>query len=68
METVAAESVSIIAPIAKSLAILFILVGFSAFLTFIERRLLALWQDRYGPNRAGPFGLLQIGLHRLSTS
>jgi NADH-quinone oxidoreductase subunit H len=27
---------------------------------FIERRLLALWQDRLGPNRAGPFGLLQV--------
>jgi NADH-quinone oxidoreductase subunit H len=60
MEHVAPESASIIIPIAKSLAMLFILVGFSAFLTFVERRLLALWQDRYGPNRAGPFGLLQI--------
>ncbi len=29
-------------------------------LTYVERRLLALWQDRYGPNRAGPFGLLQV--------
>jgi NADH-quinone oxidoreductase subunit H len=46
--------------VGKSLAILFILVGFSAFLTFIERRLLGLWQDRYGPNRAGPFGILQL--------
>ena len=26
----------------------------------VERRLLALWQDRYGPNRAGPFGVLIV--------
>jgi NADH-quinone oxidoreductase subunit H len=30
-----------------------------ALLIWLERRLLGLWQDRYGPNRAGPFGLLQ---------
>jgi NADH-quinone oxidoreductase subunit H len=29
-------------------------------LIWVERRLLALWQDRYGPNRAGPFGLLVV--------
>lgn len=32
----------------------------AAGLIWYERRLLALWQDRYGPNRAGPFGLLQV--------
>ncbi|MGR8933599.1 MAG: NADH-quinone oxidoreductase subunit NuoH [Gammaproteobacteria bacterium] len=32
----------------------------SALLIWVERRLLAVWQDRLGPNRVGPLGLLQV--------
>src|SRR5271157_798781 len=35
-------------------------MGIASGLIWLERRLLALWQDRYGPNRVGPFGLLQV--------
>ena len=37
-------------------AVLFGLMTFAALLIWVERRLLALWQDRYGPNRVGPWG------------
>jgi NADH-quinone oxidoreductase subunit H len=40
--------------------VLFTTLNVAALLIWLERRLLALWQDRYGPNRVGPFGLLQV--------
>jgi NADH-quinone oxidoreductase subunit H len=40
--------------------VLIVVLSFSAGLIWLERRLLALFQDRYGPNRVGPFGLLQV--------
>jgi NADH-quinone oxidoreductase subunit H len=46
--------------LANVFVILVALVVFAALLTWIERRLLGFWQDRYGPNRVGAFGTLQV--------
>ena len=51
--------------VAKAVVILLAVVLSAAFLSFVERRLLALWQDRHGPNRVGPFGLLQLAADML---
>ncbi len=40
--------------------VLFVVLNIAALLIWLERRLLGLWQDRYGPNRVGPFGLMQV--------
>ena len=43
-----------------ALVVLLGAVAGAAFLTWFERRLLGIWQDRYGPNRLGPFGVYQV--------
>ncbi len=40
--------------------VLVVMLSIAALLIWYERRMLALWQDRYGPNRVGPFGLMQV--------
>ncbi|KON65797.1 NADH-quinone oxidoreductase subunit H [Komagataeibacter europaeus] len=36
-----------------------VILGLATVLTWVERRLLGVWQDRYGPNRVGPGGMFQ---------
>ena len=43
----------------KAAVIINVLLGMFAYLTWVERKVLGRMQLRYGPNRAGPYGLLQ---------
>jgi len=39
--------------------IIALLIPIAAMLVWVERRVIGIWQDRCGPNRVGPFGVLQ---------
>jgi NADH-quinone oxidoreductase subunit H len=52
-----ADVVSTLAIIA---GVLILTITIAAGMIWLERRLLGLFQDRYGPNRVGPFGLAQV--------
>ena len=47
---------SVVTVVVVLLAVLLVAAG----MIWYERRMLGLWQDRYGPNRTGPFGALQV--------
>jgi NADH-quinone oxidoreductase subunit H len=49
----------IVAAVVKSIIAIFSLLTAFAYMTLIERRVVARMQTRLGPNRAGPLGLLQ---------
>jgi len=40
--------------------ILFGILTIGGMLIWLERRMLGLWQDRYGPNRVGPLGIFVV--------
>lgn len=52
-------AIFLIAALVKSVIIIGALLTIFAYMTLVERRLLARFQRRVGPNRVGPLGLLQ---------
>lgn len=43
----------------KSVVVVVVMLTGFAYMTWVERKVMARLQTRYGPNRVGPFGLLQ---------
>lgn len=50
---------AILEPLLKGIVVVLVLMGAAAYMTFCERVVMARMQLRLGPNRVGPFGLLQ---------
>ncbi len=49
----------VVETLVKAAIVIFALLTGFAYLTLFERKMQAVLQQRYGPNRVGPFGLLQ---------
>jgi NADH-quinone oxidoreductase subunit H len=56
-DTSFAESTGVI--VAKCIVIFAVVLGVVPMVLLLERKLLGRFQNRYGPNRVGPYGLLQ---------
>ena len=48
-----------IALILKSFLLIFVIILIVAYMVYLERKFLGWVQNRFGPNRAGPFGIFQ---------
>ena len=53
------DAIDILLLLAKLVIIYAVVLTAAAYLVFAERKILAWMQDRKGPNRVGPYGLLQ---------
>lgn len=49
----------LVIPLIRTVLLILVVLTAGAYLTWFERRLIGRFQVRLGPNRAGPFGLLQ---------
>jgi NADH-quinone oxidoreductase subunit H len=60
MSWLTTDVIDIILTVLKAIVILLVVVSCGAFMSFGERRLLGLFHNRYGPNRVGWGGSLQL--------
>jgi len=59
MTVLTIDWILLIEKLALIIIIIFASLGIALYTTFAERKVAAILQDRPGPNRAGPFGILQ---------